>query len=113
MTTERDQVVSLLARAERVLGGDLHAHECSFGHTFETRDPGCTSCTYEPECRFVAESHEAKRSLAELLDALEFAATQLEGLPARARHDGQRCPCRTCAWLREAWQITRARRSAG
>jgi hypothetical protein len=110
MSVERETVLALLARAERVLGADLEAHPCPHGHTFETRDPGCTRCEWEPECRFVAESQVTSRSLNELLDALEFAATQVEGLRARARHDPAHCPCKSCSWLREAWALTRTPR---
>ena len=107
MSAEKDLVLGLLSRAERVLAGELMGHRCLYGHAFEARDPECTSCTYQTECRFVAESQGCERSLPELIDALELAATQLEGLPARGRHDGKRCACATCAWLREAWPLTR------
>ena len=112
MSADRAAVVRLLARAERVLAGELAGHRCLHGHVFEARDPECTTCTYETECRFVTQSQGRERALDELLDALELAATQLEGLPRRIRHDGERCACGTCAWLREAWPLTRRRRDA-
>ena len=111
MSDERAALLRLLSRAEHVMSAELAGHRCRHNHTFEARDPACTRCTYETECRFVAESANPERSLNELLEALELAATQLEGLPRRDTHDSARCGCATCAWLREAWPLTRRARS--
>ncbi len=67
---------------------------------------GCKLCTAATECKWLVEHDEfsnlARKPLAEVAAALEFAMHFVEAMVMESDHQCEECHCEACRWLRGA-----------
>ncbi len=102
----KEAVLDMLELPRRIARSGIVLETCRHGGHFAEGAPECMLCRTRMECEWLYHADEysalRERPLADVLDALRFAAAYVDAHVTLTRHRRGGCGCEVCRWLADA-----------
>jgi hypothetical protein len=83
--------------------------DCRHGGEYCPADPGCRTCLYDIDCRWLCTVDQCSalplKTTDQLADSLAFAVEYVTARILDLRHNSHTCHCDHCQWLRSARRL--------
>ncbi len=103
--TMKENILKALEFPRHMIRENVDLLSCRFNGHY-VGELGCKLCNAATECKWLTQHDEfsnlARKPLAEVGEALEFAMHFVEALVMESDHDCEMCRCEACHWLRGA-----------
>ena len=103
------RIIDALSYPRTVLRSCIEIESCPHDGVYDGQDGKCRTCHQWEQCEWLY-SNEAflaldKKPFPVILTALRDASEFLDAQVRLQEHNSRRCPCSSCAWLRDAQRL--------